>query len=74
MAKLKIATFNINGIRARLPILLQWLEKEAPDIVCLQELKAADTAFPADDIRNAGYGDLAGRAVMERRGDSVPGQ
>ncbi|MFJ3486239.1 exodeoxyribonuclease III [Pseudomonas sp. NPDC090202] len=56
MATLKIGTFNINGIRARLPILLQWLEAEAPDVVCLQELKAADTAFPADDIRNAGYG------------------
>jgi exodeoxyribonuclease-3 len=53
---LKIATFNINGIRARLPILLEWLEKEAPDVVCLQELKAVDTAFPAADILKAGYG------------------
>lgn len=55
MDTLKIATFNINGIRARLPILLQWLETEAPDIVCLQELKAADAAFPAEDIRKTGY-------------------
>lgn len=46
MNSLKIATFNINGIRARLPILLQWLETEAPDVVCLQELKATDVAFP----------------------------
>lgn len=56
MARLRIATFNINGIRARLPALLQWLEKEAPDIVCLQELKAADAKFPGDEIRAAGYG------------------
>lgn len=56
MRTLKIATFNINGIRARLPALLQWLERDQPDIVCLQELKAADSAFPIDDIRAAGYG------------------
>ena len=40
MQNLKIATFNVNGIGARLPNLLHWLEKERPDIVCLQELKA----------------------------------
>ena len=53
---LKIATFNINGIRSRLPILLGWLEREEPDVVCLQELKAPDAAFPIKDIRTAGYG------------------
>lgn len=52
---LTLATFNINGIRARLPNLLAWLEREAPDIACLQELKATDEAFPIDAIRNAGY-------------------
>ncbi|HSX70001.1 MAG TPA: endonuclease/exonuclease/phosphatase family protein, partial [Pseudomonas sp.] len=56
MAKLRIATFNINGIQSRLPALLAWLQREAPDIVCLQELKADDRKFPADDIRAAGYG------------------
>jgi exodeoxyribonuclease III len=56
MKTLKLATYNINGIRARLPRLLEWLEREAPDVVCLQELKAADLAFPAADIRAAGYG------------------
>ncbi|NSX03087.1 exodeoxyribonuclease III [Cupriavidus gilardii] len=56
MAMLKIATFNINGIRARLPALLEWLEREAPDVVCLQELKTADAGFPIDAIRAAGYG------------------
>ncbi|MFL6687297.1 exodeoxyribonuclease III, partial [Paraburkholderia graminis] len=55
MATLRIATFNINGIRSRQAALLQWLEREAPDIVCLQELKAADSAFPADAVRDAGY-------------------
>jgi len=56
MDLLRIATFNINGIRARLPILLDWLEREAPDVVCLQELKSSDLAFPIGDIREAGYG------------------
>ena len=55
MRTLKIATFNINGIRARLPALLQWLSREKPEIVCLQELKAADDVFPVDAIREAGY-------------------
>lgn len=53
---MKIATFNVNGIRARLGNLLEWLERELPDIVCLQELKAPDDAFPAIAIRAAGYG------------------
>jgi exodeoxyribonuclease III len=53
---LKIATFNINGIRSRLPSLLAWLQREAPDVVCLQELKAPDEAFPIGEIRDAGYG------------------
>ena len=56
MDRLKIATFNINGIRARLPNLLEWLEREQPDVVCLQELKAQDADFPIDDIRGAGSG------------------
>jgi exodeoxyribonuclease-3 len=54
--KLKLATFNINGIRSRLPTLLTWLEKASPDIVCLQELKAVDSAFPIAAINDAGYG------------------
>ena len=56
MASLKIATFNVNGIKTRLPHLLLWLEKEQPDIACLQELKALDKEFPVLDIRRAGYG------------------
>ncbi len=52
---MKIATFNINNISRRLPNLLQWLKSARPDIVCLQELKAADAEFPADEIAKAGY-------------------
>lgn len=53
---MKIATFNINGITRRLPNLLAWLEKAAPDIVCLQELKATDRQFPRSTLEAAGYG------------------
>lgn len=54
----KIATYNVNGIKTRLPNLLAWLKKEAPDIACLQELKATDSAFPAAELSDAGYGAL----------------
>ncbi len=53
---MKLATFNINGIRARLPRLLEWLEREKPDVACLQELKCADESLPVGDIEAAGYG------------------
>src|SRR5688572_33179377 len=56
MQRLRIATFNVNGIRSRLPHLLQWLERERPDIACLQELKAVDDGFPHAEIEAAGYG------------------
>jgi exodeoxyribonuclease-3 len=52
---MKIATFNINGIRSRLGNLLQWLEREEPDVVCLQELKAPDAMFPQKALAEAGY-------------------
>jgi exodeoxyribonuclease III len=52
----KIATYNLNGIRARLPRLLEWLEREQPDVVGLQELKCADESLPIADIEAAGYG------------------
>jgi exodeoxyribonuclease III len=53
---MKIATFNINDIRRRLPNLLEWLRAAEPDVVCLQELKAADASFPEAAFREAGYG------------------
>jgi len=52
---MKIATWNVNSVRARLDRLLAWLQKAQPDIVCLQELKAREAAFPYDAIRRAGY-------------------
>jgi exodeoxyribonuclease-3 len=53
---MRIATYNVNGIGSRLPHLLQWLEREQPDVACLQELKAEDRGFPAADLERAGYG------------------
>ena len=53
---MKLATFNVNGIRARLARLIEWLERERPDIVCLQELKCADESLPIADIEAARYG------------------
>ena len=52
---MKIATFNVNGITARLPRLLEWLAESAPDVACLQELKTSDETFPVDALRDAGY-------------------
>jgi exodeoxyribonuclease-3 len=52
----KIATFNVNGINGRLPVLLRWLAEGRPDAVCLQELKAPQDKFPEAAIRDAGYG------------------
>lgn len=53
---MRIATFNINGVNARLPSLLRWLKETQPDIACLQELKAPNERFPAADLKAAGYG------------------
>lgn len=52
---MKIATYNVNGINGRLPVLLRWLKESAPDVVCLQELKAPHEKFPEQAILDAGY-------------------
>jgi exodeoxyribonuclease-3 len=52
---MKIATFNANGIRARLPLILEWLSKELPDVLCLQETKAQDADFPQEPFHELGY-------------------
>jgi exodeoxyribonuclease-3 len=54
--RMKIATYNVNGINGRLPVLLRWLERSTPDVVCLQELKAPNEKFPIASIQKAGYG------------------
>lgn len=52
---MKIATYNVNGVNGRLPVLLRWLKETAPDIVCLQELKAPQEKFPEQAVADAGY-------------------
>ncbi|QIG54199.1 exodeoxyribonuclease III [Altererythrobacter sp. BO-6] len=52
---MKIATFNINGIKARLPRLKEWLEETRPAVACLQEIKCMDDGFPADEFEAIGY-------------------
>jgi exodeoxyribonuclease-3 len=78
---MKIATFNVNGVNGRLPVLLRWLDEAAPDIACLQELKTSDEKFPAAALAEAGYAAIwhgqksyngvavlaRGRPPMERR-------
>ncbi len=78
---MKIVTFNINGIKARLPRLLEYLAERKPEVVCLQELKTSDETFPEADIRAAGYGCVwhgqkswNGVAVLARGADPVERQ
>jgi exodeoxyribonuclease III len=52
---MKVATFNANSIRTRLPIVLEWLEREQPDVLCIQETKVQDKDFPSDPLREKGY-------------------
>ena len=75
---MKLATFNINGVNGRLPVLLRWLDEAAPDIVCLQELKASQDKFPEGAVRDAGYGAIwhgqkswNGVAILARGTDPV---
>ncbi len=53
---MRIATYNVNGVNGRLPVLLEWLAATSPDVACLQELKAAPEKFPIEAIDAAGYG------------------
>jgi exodeoxyribonuclease-3 len=77
----KLVTYNVNGIKARLPRLIEYLAEQQPDIVCLQELKASDETFPEAEIRAAGYGAVwhgqkgfNGVAVLARGVDPVERQ
>ena len=53
---MKLATFNVNGVKGRLPRLLEWLDETQPDVACLQEIKTGDATFPIAAIEQAGYG------------------
>jgi exodeoxyribonuclease III len=52
---MKVATFNVNGVKGRMPRLLEWLEEARPDIACLQEIKTGDATFPHEPLEAAGY-------------------
>ncbi len=75
---MRIASYNVNGIRARLPRLVEWLGETAPDIVCLQELKSAEADVASAEIAAAGYGMLwhgqkgfNGVAILAKGADPV---
>jgi exodeoxyribonuclease-3 len=75
---MKLVTWNVNSLAVRMPRLLEFLEQHAPDVACLQETKSADEAFPADELRAAGYeavhhsaGRWAGVAILARTGMSL---
>lgn len=72
---MKIATYNVNGVNGRLPVLLRWLKETTPDVVCLQELKAPEEKFPEQAITDAGYHAIwhgqkswNGVAILSRKG------
>jgi exodeoxyribonuclease III len=72
---MRIATWNVNSVLARLPRLVEWLKEAAPDVVCLQETKVAEGAFPGDEVTGLGYaiadhgeGRWNGVAVLSRIG------
>jgi exodeoxyribonuclease III len=75
---MRIATFNVNGVNGRLPVLLRWLAETQPDVACLQELKAPQERFPEAAIRAAGYGAIwhgqkawNGVAILARGRDPI---
>lgn len=72
---MRLVTWNVNSLKARLPRVLEFLEQHAPDVVCLQETKCAPEAFPVEELRAAGYeaahhsgGRWAGVAILARTG------
>lgn len=75
---MKIVSYNVNGIKARLPRLIEYLDEAKPDVVCLQELKSADDGFPIKEIEAAGYGAVwhgqkgwNGVAILSRDGEPI---
>jgi exodeoxyribonuclease III len=72
---MRVATWNVNSVGARLPRLLEWLDRARPDVLCLQETKCADTAFPVEPVTERGYevaahgdGRWNGVAILSRVG------
>ena len=76
---MRIATYNVNGVNGRLPVLVRWLSETLPDVVCLQELKAPHEKFPEQAIQDAGYDAIwhgqkswNGVAILARNGYLAP--
>ena len=76
--KWKIATFNVNGIRSRQNVLISWINRNKPDVLCLQEIKCRDSEFPVDSLRALGYESSVcgqksfhGVAILSRRAPEV---
>ena len=76
---MRLATWNVNSLGARLPLVLEWMEANQPDVLCMQETKLADTAFPAMAFAELGYqsahhgdGRWNGVAVLSRVGLDDP--
>ena len=76
---MKVATWNINGVVRRLPLLLDWLSRAQPDVVALQETKATDAEFPKAALAAAGYGAITvgqrpwnGVALLARGSEPIP--
>ncbi|MGZ8422836.1 MAG: exodeoxyribonuclease III, partial [Nitrospira sp.] len=67
---MKIATFNVNSLRKRLPIVLQWLERHEPDVLCLQETKVQDSEFPLAGLATSGY-EITFRGMKSYNGVAV---
>ena len=67
---MKIATFNVNSLRKRLPIVLHWLERHEPDVLCLQETKVQDSEFPSGRSRCFGY-EITFRGMKSYNGVAV---
>ena len=82
---MKLATWNVNSLKVRLPHVLEWLKTAAPDVLCLQETKLTDDNFPLEEIRSAGYEAIysgqktyngvaiLSRFPLEERTDGIPG-
>src|SRR5512133_1927766 len=67
---MKIATYNVNSLRKRLPIVMEWLEKQQPDVLCLQETKVQDSEFPLMALMPSGY-DIIYRGMKSYNGVAV---
>ena len=66
MDKIKIATYNVNSIRLRTPIVIPWIEENKPEIICMQETKVANDKFPVKDFKEIGYKRGFGLVLLQK--------